>query len=394
MFDAGAVGSVGGVFAGSVKVPSGASQSRNTSSFRKTTRTFAATGTQRVRRAVGGEVGHRHRGRCLRPAAARGGLCSTRAPAKGSDVRQTTERFMRTKMLTSASLHASMNKIALIDNSPVVRLVTTSAVMKLRRGLHHRVESDGDDESHGELRSQQSHPSHPSVLGGPAWAAGRGLAAGLGLAAPTAAHALPLDPERDVRAQGDPELPPGAVPAAEADRPQVPGDDVAAPDRRQAAGPDHAQREARADDQRSGTRRPWSATRRSPSTCRSGPRSRSTTAGRVNTAWPCRPGRSTSRTPRRTPASDAPMQKMQASGASLFSPGYQYSRFVNTALGRGPGQPRLRRGRDGPHPRDPDRVPGRTVPARRTGDAAARSAASPASTSRRGSPTRGSSSTS
>jgi hypothetical protein len=41
MFDDGADGSPGGVFAGSLKVPSGASQSRNTSSFTNPTRTLA-----------------------------------------------------------------------------------------------------------------------------------------------------------------------------------------------------------------------------------------------------------------------------------------------------------------------------------------------------------------
>src|SRR5437870_3671638 len=42
MFALGAVGSCGGVFAGSVNSPSGASHSRNTSSLRNTTRTLAA----------------------------------------------------------------------------------------------------------------------------------------------------------------------------------------------------------------------------------------------------------------------------------------------------------------------------------------------------------------
>src|SRR3954471_14995206 len=56
------------------------------------------------------------------------------------------------------------------------------------------------------------HSSH--IRHTPRYAVGRrgllvgGLAAGLGLAAPAAAPALPLDPESDVRAEGDPNFHP------------------------------------------------------------------------------------------------------------------------------------------------------------------------------------------
>src|SRR4051795_4079461 len=107
MFDAGPFGSVGGVLAGSVKLPSGAIQSRNTSSSRNTTRTFAGPA---LRVYVALSAANPVTSPSVVPAARAGAAEHTSAPARRD--RAITERFIRTKMLTSASLHASMNKMA------------------------------------------------------------------------------------------------------------------------------------------------------------------------------------------------------------------------------------------------------------------------------------------
>jgi hypothetical protein len=91
--------------AGSVKFPSGAIQRRNTSSLRNTTRTFAFPALSVY---VDPSAAKALTSPSVVPAARAGAVEYTSAPA--SKARATTERFMRTKMLMTASLRASMNK--------------------------------------------------------------------------------------------------------------------------------------------------------------------------------------------------------------------------------------------------------------------------------------------
>src|SRR4051812_41911858 len=128
MFEAGSAGLVGGVFAGSLKFPSGASQSRNTSFFRNTTRTFAvpavsvyveesAAKAVTAPRAVSAASCWAVAG-VLLPATRAPAIRATVVPASAERLTESDERLRRTKMLTSASLHASMNRIALLITHP------------------------------------------------------------------------------------------------------------------------------------------------------------------------------------------------------------------------------------------------------------------------------------
>lgn len=178
------------------------------------------------------------------------------------------------------------------------------------------------------------HSSH--IRHTPQYSVGRrgllvgGLAAGLGLAAPTAAHALPLDPERDVRAQGDPNFHPVQF--------RLPK-----PTGRKYLGTTslHLIDDKRPDPTMPSGKRELMITLWYPSSMvGDAPLAKympERTAVEVDDSWTGEYGLAlptgtfdfaNTETHSRL---DAPMQKMKHP-VLLFSPAYQYSRFVNTAL--------------------------------------------------------------
>ena len=198
------------------------------------------SGAEGVRRLVGGEPGHvTERGVAGRGAAARWPPL-TRAPAIRA--RATTERFMRTKMLTSASLHASMNKMRSLKR----RVAACHQVGRheVETGSPSRGETPAMTMSRMANRRPISISSHTVTRR-------RLLTAGLatGLAAdrsPALPQAVPYDPESD----DDPDFHPVKFRLPALSGRKALGTTAIHLVDRSPAGPDHAQRSPGVDDQR------------------------------------------------------------------------------------------------------------------------------------------------